>query len=81
MLYISKVMTIINFCKKIKMATTRTGNEPHGTIFKLGNITIRYLLTQGIPKMYIKKIALSGAWNPLVPNRLHVFVSYKIFFE
>ena len=46
-------------------APERTGNEPHGTIFRLGNIKTRCLHTLGIPKMYVKKIYLSGAWDSL----------------
>ena len=53
-LYFSKVLTISNFRKKSEMAAKRTANEPHGTIFRLGDIKIRCLHTLGIPKMYVK---------------------------
>ena len=46
----SKVMVIIDFRRKSKMATKMAAKRTHGTIFQDGNIEIRLLDTMRITK-------------------------------
>ena len=52
------------------MATKMAANEPHGTIFRNGNIFFCTLQTLRIQEMSIKKMCSGGAWGPYLPTRL-----------